>query len=65
VRVFERSATQTLRRWDGITARIVTVLGKTEFTGALLPSRVRSPRMRSHGSRGSGSFDTSRRPWHP
>jgi hypothetical protein len=37
VRVFERSATQTLRQWDRITARIVTVLGKTEFTGALLP----------------------------
>jgi hypothetical protein len=37
VRVFERSATKTLRLWDRIAARIVTVLGKTELTGALLP----------------------------
>jgi hypothetical protein len=37
VRVFERSATRTLRQWDRIAARIVTVLGKTALTGALLP----------------------------
>jgi len=37
VRVFERSATKTLRQWDRIAARIVAVLGKTELTGALLP----------------------------
>lgn len=37
VRVFERSATRTLRQWDRIAARIVTVLGKTGLTGALLP----------------------------
>lgn len=35
VRVFERSATRTLRQWDRIAARIVTV--KTGLTGALLP----------------------------
>lgn len=36
VRVFERSATRTLKQWDRIAARIVTVLGKTQITGALL-----------------------------
>lgn len=36
VRVFERSATRSLRQWDRIAARIVTVLGKTQITGALL-----------------------------
>jgi hypothetical protein len=36
VRVFERSATRGLKQWDRIAARIVTVLGKTQITGALL-----------------------------
>ncbi|MBI2717197.1 MAG: hypothetical protein HYX36_00310 [Rhizobiales bacterium] len=36
VRVFERSATRSLKQWDRIAARIVTVLGKTQITGALL-----------------------------
>jgi len=35
VRVFERSATRSLKQWDRIAARIVTVLGKTQMTGAL------------------------------
>ena len=37
VRVFERSATQSLSQWDRIAARVVTVLGKTLITGAVLP----------------------------
>ena len=37
VRVTERTATRTLRQWDRIAARIVTVLGKTALTGGLLP----------------------------
>src|SRR5271166_4573392 len=37
VRVFERSATRSLSRWDRIAARVVTVLGKTQITGAVLP----------------------------
>lgn len=36
VRVFERSATRSLKQWDRIAARIVTALGKTQITGALL-----------------------------
>jgi hypothetical protein len=36
VRVFERSATRSLKQWDRIAARIVTVLGKTQISGALL-----------------------------
>lgn len=36
MRVFERSATRSLKQWDRIAARIVTVLGKTQITGALL-----------------------------
>jgi hypothetical protein len=36
VRVFERSATRSLKQWDRIAARIVTVMGKTQITGALL-----------------------------
>lgn len=36
VRVFERSATRSLKQWDRIAARIVTVLGKTQITGVLL-----------------------------
>ena len=36
VRVFERSATRSLKQWDRIAARIVTVLGKTQIGGALL-----------------------------
>ncbi|MCZ8043681.1 MAG: hypothetical protein O9330_14485 [Beijerinckiaceae bacterium] len=36
VRVFERSATCSLKQWDRIAARIVTVMGKTQITGALL-----------------------------
>jgi hypothetical protein len=37
VRVFERSATQSLSQWDRIAARVVTVLGKTQITGSILP----------------------------
>ena len=37
VRVFERSATQSLAQWDRIAARVVTVLGKTQITGGVLP----------------------------
>ncbi len=36
VRVFERSATRSLKQWDRIAARILTVLGKTQITGAVL-----------------------------
>jgi hypothetical protein len=36
VRVFERSATRSLSQWDRIAARVVTVLGKTQITGAVL-----------------------------
>lgn len=36
VRVFERSATRSFKQWDRIAARIVTVLGKTQISGALL-----------------------------
>lgn len=36
VRVLERSATRSLKQWDRIAARIVTVMGKTQITGALL-----------------------------
>jgi hypothetical protein len=36
VRVFERSATRSLSQWDRIAARVVTVLGRTQITGALL-----------------------------
>lgn len=36
VRVFERSATRSLKQWDRIAVRIVTVLGTTQITGALL-----------------------------
>ncbi|HBK93306.1 MAG TPA: hypothetical protein DDZ68_16725 [Parvularcula sp.] len=36
IRVFERSATRSLKQWDRIAARIVTVLGKTQITGAVL-----------------------------
>ena len=37
VRVFERSATRGLSQWDRIAARVVTVLGKTQISGAVLP----------------------------
>ena len=37
VRVFERSATRSLSQWDRIAARVVTVLGKTQILGAVLP----------------------------
>lgn len=37
VRVFERSATRGLSQWDRIAARVVTVLGKTQITGSVLP----------------------------
>jgi hypothetical protein len=37
VRVFERSATRSLSQWDRIAARVVTVLGKTQITGSVLP----------------------------
>ena len=37
VRVFERSATRSLCQWDRIAARVVTVLGKTQISGAVLP----------------------------
>jgi hypothetical protein len=37
MRVFERSATRSLSQWDRIAARVVTVLGKTQITGSVLP----------------------------
>ena len=37
VRVFERSATRSLSQWDRIAARVVTVLGRTQITGSVLP----------------------------
>ena len=37
VRVFERSATRSLSQWDRIAARVVTVLGRTQISGAVLP----------------------------
>jgi hypothetical protein len=37
VRGFERSATRSLSQWDRIAARVVTVLGKTQITGSVLP----------------------------
>ena len=37
VRVFERSATRSLSQWDRIAVRVVTVLGKTQITGSVLP----------------------------
>jgi hypothetical protein len=37
VRVFERSATRSLSQWDRIAARVVTVLGKAQITGSVLP----------------------------
>ena len=37
VQVFERSATQSLTQWDRIAARVVTVLGRTQITGSVLP----------------------------
>ena len=37
VRVFERSETRSLSQWDRIAARVVTVLGKTQITGSVLP----------------------------
>jgi len=37
VRVFERSATRSLSQWDRIAGRVVTVLGKTQITGSVLP----------------------------
>ena len=37
VRVFERSATRSLSQWDRIAARVVTALGKTQISGAVLP----------------------------
>lgn len=37
VHVFERSATRSLSQWDRIASRVVTVLGKTQITGAVLP----------------------------
>jgi hypothetical protein len=37
VRVFERSATRSLFQWDRIAARVVTALGKTQISGAVLP----------------------------
>jgi hypothetical protein len=33
----ERSATRSLSQWDRIAARVVTVLGKTQITGSVLP----------------------------
>lgn len=36
VRVFERSATSSLKQWDRIATRVVSVLGRTQMTGALL-----------------------------
>lgn len=37
VRVSERSASRSLSQWDRIAARVITVLGKTQITGGLLP----------------------------
>jgi hypothetical protein len=37
VRVFERSATRSLSQWDRIAARVVTVLGRTQIAGSVLP----------------------------
>ncbi|MDI6029362.1 hypothetical protein QBK99_24710 [Corticibacterium sp. UT-5YL-CI-8] len=37
IAVSEGTATQTLKQWDRITARIVPVLGKNIFAGGLLP----------------------------
>ena len=37
MQVFERSATRSLSQWDRIAARVVTVLGKTQITGGVLP----------------------------
>ena len=37
VQVFERSATKSLTQWDRIAARVVTVLGRTQITGSVLP----------------------------
>lgn len=36
VRVFERSATLGMKHWNRIATRVVTVLGKTQMTGALV-----------------------------
>ena len=35
--LFERSATRSLSQWDRIAARVVTALGKTQISGAVLP----------------------------
>ena len=38
VRVFERSATRSLSQWDiWIAARVVSVQGRTQISGGLLP----------------------------
>ena len=37
VRVFERSATRSLSQWDRIAARVVSVQGRTQILGGLLP----------------------------
>src|SRR3954469_4825255 len=37
VRVFERSATRSLSQWDRIAARVVSVQGRTQISGGLLP----------------------------
>jgi hypothetical protein len=37
VRVSERSASRSLAQWDRIAARVITVLGKAQIAGGLLP----------------------------
>ena len=37
IQVFERSATRSLTQWDRIAGRVVTVLGRTQITGSVLP----------------------------
>lgn len=37
VRVFERTATRSLKQWDRISARILTINGRCEMSGGVLP----------------------------
>jgi hypothetical protein len=61
VRVFERSATGSLSQWDRIAARVVTVLGKTQITGGVLPFSIGSLRKRWRRSNECGRKRAPRR----
>ena len=61
VRVFERSATRSLAQWDRIAARVVTVLGRTQITGSVLPFSISSVKKRWRRSNECGRKRAPRR----